>query len=327
MKIFIYSLLIILPFPLIEGTKTFIREYTYTAGEADSKITSRAIALDQIKKILLEEIGIYLQSEIQITKEEKNNVYNDLTKQQILSITAGVTETKILEEKWNGDKYYIKASIMVNPDEVIKNIARIGSDRSNLKELEDVKRKADDAFAEIERLRKELEATQSERDKLEKQKKYNAVSNTLSASDWFQKGKYSGLMKEYDNSAMYFLKAIELNPEYSEAYNGLGNAYYFKNNFNEAIKFYRKAISLNPKYSKAYANLGLAYYKKGNFEEAIQDYQMAIELDPQNASAYVFMGAIYHVTNNPRAIELYKKGARLGDKDIQQWLRQHGYTW
>jgi hypothetical protein len=39
--------------------KTFEREYTYRASEADSKITSRAIALNQVKTALLEEIGVY----------------------------------------------------------------------------------------------------------------------------------------------------------------------------------------------------------------------------------------------------------------------------
>ena len=37
--------------------ETYIREYTYKASEADSKLTSRTIALDQVKTILLQEIG------------------------------------------------------------------------------------------------------------------------------------------------------------------------------------------------------------------------------------------------------------------------------
>ncbi|MGD0036222.1 MAG: tetratricopeptide repeat protein, partial [Bacteroidota bacterium] len=203
-------------------TKTFIREYNYTAGEADSKISSRAIALDQVKRILLEEIGVYLQSEMSTTKEERNNVYNELTKQQIQSITAGITETKIIEEKWNGEKYYIKASITVDPDEVNKNIARIGADQSKLRELEDVKRKADDAFNEIERLRKELTVSKSENEKLTKQKEYNTASNTLSSSDWFQKGYNAHKLKDYDNAILYYQKSIELCPQYSYAYYNLG---------------------------------------------------------------------------------------------------------
>jgi tetratricopeptide (TPR) repeat protein len=274
MKIICCSLLIAISFPLFAGTKTFIREYTYTAGEADSKITSRAIALDQVKRILLEEIGVYLQSEMTTTKEEKNNVYNELTKQQIQSITAGITETKIVEEKWTGEKYYIKASISVDPDEVNRNIARIGADQSKLKELEEVKRKADDAFDEIERLRKELAETKSEKDKLIKQKEYNTASNTLSASDWFQKGYNAYELKDYDNAILYFQKALELNPQFATAYIGLGNAYSDKDNLDKAIQSYEKAIKLDPKDSRAYNGLGIIYAQKGNLDEAIQLFEI-----------------------------------------------------
>ena len=34
-------------------TKVFVEEYTYQASEADSKISSRVIALEQVKRKLL----------------------------------------------------------------------------------------------------------------------------------------------------------------------------------------------------------------------------------------------------------------------------------
>ncbi|KKL93520.1 hypothetical protein LCGC14_1873880 [marine sediment metagenome] len=36
----------------LSATKTFEREYTYRANDADSKLTSRAIALEQVKRAL-----------------------------------------------------------------------------------------------------------------------------------------------------------------------------------------------------------------------------------------------------------------------------------
>lgn len=219
------ALLITASLPLCAETKTFIRGYTYTAGEADSKITSRAIALDQVKRMLLEEIGIYLQSEMQTTKEEKNGVYRELTKQQMQSITAGITETKIVEERWNGETYYIKASISVDPDEVTKHISRIAADQSKLKELEEVKRKADEAVAEIEQIRKELDSTKSENEKLARQKQYVVASNNLSATDWFQKGYNASELKENDNAILYYQKALELAPQNSNAYYNMAKIY------------------------------------------------------------------------------------------------------
>jgi hypothetical protein len=38
-------------------TKTFIKEYTYQAGDEDSKNSCRVIALREVKRLLLEELG------------------------------------------------------------------------------------------------------------------------------------------------------------------------------------------------------------------------------------------------------------------------------
>jgi len=320
MKKYHLFIFIIFSVSLLSQTKTFIREYTYSAGEADSKITSRTIALEQVKRILLEEIGVYLQSEMTTTKEEKNEVYNELTKQQIQSITAGITETKILEEKWSGDKYYIKASISVDPDEVNKNIVRIGADQSKLKELLDVKRKADEAFDEIERLRKELASAKSEYDKLAKQKEYNTASNILSASDWFLKGYNASKMKDWDNAILCFQKAIELNPCTDGAYSNLGVANYNKGNFDKAIQLYEKVIELNPKFPEVYYNLGVVYKIKGNIDIAIQFYEKAIELNPKLAEAHLNLGNIYRTKGNfDKAIRLYEKAIELDPQLYQAY--------
>ena len=42
--------------------KSLIKEYTYEASELDSKTSCRAIALEQVKRELLEELGSYIES-------------------------------------------------------------------------------------------------------------------------------------------------------------------------------------------------------------------------------------------------------------------------
>ena len=51
---------------LFAAEKTFVREYTYQASDYDSKVTSRANALEQVKRILLEEVSVYMQSEFEM---------------------------------------------------------------------------------------------------------------------------------------------------------------------------------------------------------------------------------------------------------------------
>ena len=72
-------------------TKTFIKEYTYRASEDDSRNSSRVTAMREVKRLLLEELGTYLES---IT-EVKNF---QLTKDQITSLTAGIVRAEIVDE-------------------------------------------------------------------------------------------------------------------------------------------------------------------------------------------------------------------------------------
>ena len=55
-------LVLFIPNLVAAETKTFIKEYNYQASEVDSKVSSRAIALEQVKRLLLEELGTYIES-------------------------------------------------------------------------------------------------------------------------------------------------------------------------------------------------------------------------------------------------------------------------
>ena len=106
-------------------SRTFVREYYYQAGESDSKITSRTKALTEVKRLLLEEIGVYLESYINYSEEQDGDrISNQFLKKEIEQISAGITETTILEENWSGVEYYIKAEITVDPDDVIRQLNR-----------------------------------------------------------------------------------------------------------------------------------------------------------------------------------------------------------
>ena len=297
MKRLIILLLISMGF-LFAAEKTFIREYTYQASDYDSKVTSRANALEQVKTILLEEVSVYMQSEFEMRDWEEQIgdriESGEFAEQRIIAITAGVTETKILDERWNGVEYWIKAEITLDPDDLKRKIDDIVKNKEKLKELEDVKKKADDALAEIERLKKELSESKSEAEQLRLTKAYNKETDALSATDWFQKGYNAGINEEYDKSISFFLRAIELDPDYADAYNNLGIAYYNQGNYTKAIEMWEKTIKLDPDLALAYNNLGIAYYNNSDVNTAL----------------------IY-----------YKKAARLGHKGVQDWLRENGYDW
>ena len=75
------------------------------------------------------------------------------------------------------------------------------------------------------------------------------------------------------------LKAIEVKPDYLEAYRNLYLASLENKNYNDAIKFIKKLISLEKdKNAISYYQLALAYELSGNFVNAINNYKISDEL-------------------------------------------------
>jgi len=102
--------------------KVIIKEYHYQASEHDSKFSSRKKALMEVKSIALEEFGTYIQSITDYSMKENNSSYSEHFQNNIKSISAGIIQTKILDEKWNGEIFYIKVSIKLDQNAVLDKI-------------------------------------------------------------------------------------------------------------------------------------------------------------------------------------------------------------
>ena len=80
-------------------------------------MSSRSIALDQIEKLLLEEIGIHVRSKLEILKKNQDGL--QYAQEEIETLTAGVVSVDIVEEPWDGLIYCLKAKMEAEPDEVL----------------------------------------------------------------------------------------------------------------------------------------------------------------------------------------------------------------
>jgi tetratricopeptide (TPR) repeat protein len=63
--------------------------------------------------------------------------------------------------------------------------------------------------------------------------------------------------------------------------------------YQNAIRSYDRAIEINPNYADAYYNRGLAYKNLKDYQNAIRSYDRAIEIDPNYANAYCNRGSAY----------------------------------
>lgn len=101
--------------------------------------------------------------------------------------------------------------------------------------------------------------------------------------------------KAYDQAIEDYTQAIQLNPNFAEAYNNRGLAYALKskNQMQYAIADYSQAILLRPAYAFAYNNRGVAYMASGHPEEALSDFNHAIQIDPSFSQAHSNRGNYY----------------------------------
>ena len=224
--------------------KTYIRDYTYKASDADSKISSRTNALDQVKLILLQEIGTHIRQEINITKDGSGNSY---ASEDVEAITAGLTKVEIMDEKWNGETYYLKAKIdadttrVLNALEAFKNEKSKESERQ-LQSLKDNQRKLKESREEIAKLRKQLtQASSSEKEKI--LVKYIDRVEQISLSDIFIKGYDFYHQGQYDDAVYWFREAADQGDASAQYYlavmyeNGLG----IERSVKQAVAWHRKA--------------------------------------------------------------------------------------
>jgi tetratricopeptide (TPR) repeat protein len=275
--------------PAFAEIKTFIREHSYQASEYESKDNCRTLALAQLGRILLEELGTFLESETEIKNFQ-------LTQDRITAYTAGIVRTYVLDENWDGKRYWLRAKIDADPDDVIKQVANLREDRQKTKQLESLKRQVDENLKENEKLRKELATAKGQ---MYKKKKiaYDNNIRRVSANESFLNGirfSWSGNNKEAIDALS---EAIELNPQDATLYSYRASAYSI-NNPEQAINDYTKAIELKPEEADSYWSRGFLFGTLGKHRQAINDYDKTIQLGMRKAIVYCSRAGEYGELGN-----------------------------
>lgn len=107
------------------------------------------------------------------------------------------------------------------------------------------------------------------------------------AQQYLKHGEERAGAHDYDGAIAAYERAMQLKPDYAEAYNDRGHAYYWKGDGARAIADFTRAIELRPVYPNAYNNRGAAYMASGNAAKAILDFDRALALKPDFRNAYV----------------------------------------
>ena len=154
----------------------------------------------------------------------------------------------------------------------------------------------------------------------------NSLPTTnLQAYEAYLRGRQRWEARTADSTAQavdLFLKAIELDPNFAEAWAGLGDAYRHQvpygglpefEMFPKAEEAINRALELNPDLAEAHAALGgLTRQKGGELAKAKYHLERAIELNPSYSPAYNWLGLVYNqMAQFDKATEVFNRGQQV----------------
>lgn len=229
-------------------------------------------------------MGVYVQSESLLKTSDIDGKFSQDFVENIATISAGITKLEVLDEKWDGETFWMRASITVDNKSLEESLRGLSANKQKLKELNEVKQKLNEAVQEIEALKREVQKNGD--DQLLQSKKYRSEINVLIASDFLYNGVLKAELHDFNGAIEEYSKAIEIDPQYGKAYYDRGTAKAALEDFRGAIMDFNKAIEIDAENLDAYVNRGNSKAMLNDLRGAIFDFSKAIEIDPKDAFAY-----------------------------------------
>ncbi|MEM9052807.1 MAG: tetratricopeptide repeat protein [Bacteroidota bacterium] len=112
------------------------------------------------------------------------------------------------------------------------------------------------------------------------------------AQAYFLKGYIYKETGDTTNALSSFQTALEVQPEFYEAYIELGTMNAYLGN-PIALEYFNSALEIRPKSAEAFYNKGMFYQAGNKFDEARETYYQLLEADPNNVLAYYNLGYLY----------------------------------
>lgn len=115
-------------------------------------------------------------------------------------------------------------------------------------------------------------------------------------------------------------KALQCDPNNSEALHNIGLNYKFMGEDEKSINPFKKALKLNPENFEIWINLALAYSTVRNYHKGIYALKKAKQINPRDNSVWRHLGRFY----------LYDKNYNEAEESLRESLKlnsHNGYTW
>jgi type IV pilus biogenesis/stability protein PilW len=101
--------------------------------------------------------------------------------------------------------------------------------------------------------------------------------------------------KQPEKAEHHYQRALELNPELSEAWNNYGALLLDIGRYQDAVECFQKVLEdiMYPTPQFAQGHLGYAYYRLGRYKDATRHLKNAIATDPKFCRGYLWLADVY----------------------------------
>lgn len=289
-------LLLLIPAGGFSELKEIVSEGHYNMGDGETPSVAESRALLNAKRIAIEQAGTYVESYSKVKNFQ-------LTEDEVKVLASGTIEVVILDKKrtivGDGFQFWVKIRAMVNSNK-LDEMARNVKERSVIEDYKKIQREYKKNQKEMEELKKELALAKGEPARKTVETRIAGEEKLFQANEWFEKGLRHTVSNEEESAIEEYTQAIALNPDYAEAYNNRGIAYYNRglssgdqSQFERAVKDFRKVIALKPGSYSAHFAQGAIYVYQEKYDRALGELNKAIALDPDEGVAYVGRGFVY----------------------------------
>ena len=115
-------------------------------------------------------------------------------------------------------------------------------------------------------------------------------------------------MLHLDEAVASYCKALDIQPDYADAFFNLGNVFKEKGQLDEAVRNYHKNIAINPDNAKVHNNLGIALHDLGKLDEAVVHYHKALSIKPDYGDAHSNLAIVLNsLGRRSEALDHYRK--------------------
>ncbi|KAM3145860.1 hypothetical protein pb186bvf_002155 [Paramecium bursaria] len=111
-------------------------------------------------------------------------------------------------------------------------------------------------------------------------------------------------------------RAIQLDPESSEAFYFKGQCFHSLEEFEDAVEMFNNAIDINPDEADYYFKKALCLVELNDYQDAKKAYNMCLKLDPNNLQVYNLKGLLFQQMGNYQAaIQMFDIAINLNQND------------